>query len=108
MRNIQLQAQALQVPRALQLPLPLPLDRREESILRTAHRSSGLSMPFEAAMSVPALAICLRCLGEARQKLHSSAERSRQSDEVSARSLRSRRRANAGWSGQVELPTAAW
>lgn len=51
-----------------QLPLPLPLDRREESILRTAHRSAGLSMPFEVAMSVPALAICLRCLGEAGQK----------------------------------------
>ena len=108
MRNIQLQAQAPQVPRALQLPLPLPLDRREESILRTAHRSSGLSMPFEAAMSVPALAICLRCLGEARQKLQSSAERSRPSNQISARSLRSRRTANADWSGQVELPTAAW
>lgn len=55
-------------PNHLQLALPLPLDSREEALLRNAYRSVKLRMPFEAAMHVPALAICLRCLGEARQK----------------------------------------
>jgi hypothetical protein len=103
MRNFQSHA-----PQAHQLPLPLPLDRREESVLRTAHRSAGLNMPFEAAMSVPALAICLRCLGEARQKLQSSAAHARRSVEASARTQRSRRASASRWSAQVELPTAAW
>ena len=103
MRNIQSHA-----PQALQLPLPLPLDRREESVLRTAHRSAGLSMPFEAAMSVPALAICLRCLGEARQKLQSSTGYPRRTNASPARKSPSRRATSSRWSVQVELPTAAW
>ena len=103
MRNFQSHA-----PQALQLPLPLPLDRREESVLRTAHRSAGLNMPFEAAMSVPALAICLRCLGEARQKLQSSTGRTRGFSESTQRMPKPRRASASRWSVQVELPTAAW
>ena len=103
MRTIQFHA-----PQALQLPLPLPLDWREESMLRTAHRSAGLSMPFEAAMSVPALAICLRCLGEAREKRQSTSGHSRRPDESSARTSGLRRASVSRWSVQVELPAAAW
>lgn len=49
-----------------QLPLPLPLEGWDEEALRSAHRSARLRVPFEVAMRHPALAICLRCLSEAR------------------------------------------
>lgn len=51
-----------------QLSLPLPADERQETRLRSAWRSARLPLPFEVAMQVPALAICLRCLGEARER----------------------------------------
>ena len=40
----------------------------EESMLRHAWRRTRLPLSFEAAMQVPALAICLRCLGEAQAR----------------------------------------
>src|SRR5690606_11285330 len=49
-----------------QLPLPLPLEGWDEEALRSAHRSARLKIPFEVAMRDRALAICLRCLSEAR------------------------------------------
>ena len=51
-----------------QMPLPLPLDGWNENALRVAHRTARVSMPFEMAMQSPAMAICLRCLTEARQR----------------------------------------
>ena len=51
-----------------QLPLPLPDAEWDEQDLRVAHRSARLRIPFEAAMRDPALAICLRCLSEARRE----------------------------------------
>lgn len=51
-----------------QLALPLPPAAAEESLLRHAWRRARLPLPFEAAMQVPALAICLRCLGEAQAR----------------------------------------
>ena len=54
--------------RSAQLPLPLPADAVEESLLRHAWRRTRLPLSFEAAMQVPALAICLRCLGEAQAR----------------------------------------
>lgn len=59
---------------SLQLNLPLPADERQETRLRNAWRSARLPLPFEAAMQVPALAICLRCLGEARERRTGEAE----------------------------------
>ena len=51
-----------------QLSLPLPDERWDEQDLRVAYRSARLRIPFEAAMRDPALAICLRCLSEARRE----------------------------------------
>jgi hypothetical protein len=50
-----------------QLALPLPVEEREEQALRVAHRSARLRLPFELAIRDRALAICLRCLSEARR-----------------------------------------
>lgn len=49
-----------------QMTLPLPYAGWSESALRTAHRSAHVRVPFELAMRDRALAICLRCLTEAR------------------------------------------
>lgn len=51
-----------------QMALPLPYARWSENALRTSHRSARVRIPFELAMRDRALAICLRCLTEARQK----------------------------------------
>ncbi len=51
-----------------QLPLPLPDEGWDEQDLRVAYRSARLRIPFEAAMRDPALAICLRCLSEAKRE----------------------------------------
>lgn len=51
-----------------QLALPLPQEGWNEDALRTAYRSTRVRIPFEAAMRDRALAICLRCLSEARRK----------------------------------------
>ncbi len=51
-----------------QLTLPLPEDGWNEDALRIAYRSTRVRIPFEAAMHDRALAICLRCLSEARRK----------------------------------------
>jgi hypothetical protein len=59
---------------AEQLPLPLPDEGWSEQDLRVAHRSARLRIPFEAAMRDPALAICLRCLCEARHEARRKAQ----------------------------------
>jgi len=51
-----------------QLALPLSPDVPGEDALRMAYRSTRVRIPFEAAMRDRALAICLRCLSEARHK----------------------------------------
>lgn len=51
-----------------QMALPLPYAGWSENALRTSHRSARVRIPFEIAMRDRALAICLRCLTEARQK----------------------------------------
>jgi len=58
-----------------QLSLPLPDDQWDEQDLRVAHRSARLRIPFEAAMRDPALAICLRCLSEAKREARRQAQR---------------------------------
>lgn len=58
-----------------QLPLPLPLEGWDEEALRSAHRSARLRIPFEVAMRDRALAICLRCLSEARLEAKRGAHR---------------------------------
>jgi hypothetical protein len=51
-----------------QLSLPLDVDCANEDALRLAWESSGLQLPYHIALSNPALAICLRCLADARQR----------------------------------------
>lgn len=51
-----------------QMSLPLPQDGWNEDDLRIAYRSTRLRIPFEVAMRDPSLAICLRCLSEARRR----------------------------------------
>jgi hypothetical protein len=60
-----------------QLPLPLPLEGWDEEALRSAHRSAKLRVPFEVAMRDRALAICLRCLSEARLEARREARQQR-------------------------------
>jgi hypothetical protein len=60
-----------------QLPLPLPLEGWDEEALRSAHRSARLRVPFEVAMRDRALAICLRCLSEARLEARREARQHR-------------------------------
>jgi hypothetical protein len=60
-----------------QLPLPLPLEGWDEEALRSAHRSARLRIPFEVAMRDRALAICLRCLSEARLEAKREARQQR-------------------------------
>ena len=55
-------------PGASQIPLPLPLDGWNENALRLAHRTARVPVSFEIAMQSPALAICLKCLTEARHR----------------------------------------
>ena len=57
-----------------QLSLPLPDERWDEQDLRVAYRSARLRIPFEAAMRDPALAICLRCLSEAKREARREAQ----------------------------------
>jgi hypothetical protein len=52
----------------LQLSLPLPYDEWSEDALRDAHRAAHIRVPFEHAMRDRALAICLRCFAQARQR----------------------------------------
>jgi hypothetical protein len=44
--------------------LPFEFDAYSDTILRAAYARSHLKIPFEAAMRVKALAICLRCLAQ--------------------------------------------
>jgi hypothetical protein len=60
-----------------QLPLPLPLEGWDEEALRSAHRAARLRIPFEVAMRDRALAICLRCLSEARLEARREARQQR-------------------------------
>mgnify|MGYP006280181887 CR=1 FL=1 len=48
-----------------QLALPLQSDPATDPALRRAWVRSGLNLPFHVAVSVPALAICLRHLAGA-------------------------------------------
>lgn len=59
---------AIQSDQIDQLALPLTPDGLGEDALRTAYRSTRVRISFEAAMRDRALAICLRCLSEARRK----------------------------------------
>ena len=51
-----------------QLSLPDMLPDGDEHSMRAAHRRAHLRMPFEVAVSRPALAICLRCSAEAHER----------------------------------------
>lgn len=64
---------AIQSDQIDQLALPLSQEGWNEDALRTAYRSTRVRIPFEAAMHDRALAICLRCLSEARRKRKESA-----------------------------------
>ena len=59
---------AIQSDQIDQLALPLLQEGWKEDDLRTAYRSTRVRISFEAAMHDRALAICLRCLSEARRK----------------------------------------
>ena len=60
-------------PATSQIPLPLPHDGWNENALRLAHRTARVPMSFEVAMQSPAMAICLKCLTEARHRQSTAA-----------------------------------
>ena len=51
-----------------QLGLPLAVDSRNEDALRTAWARSGLTMPYQIALQIRPLAICLNCLADAMRR----------------------------------------
>jgi hypothetical protein len=48
--------------------LPFEFNAFDDTTLRAAYARSHLKIPFEAAMRVKALAICLRCVAQAQLK----------------------------------------